>query len=90
MKYSRFKIFKRRRSQWEIYDEMLDILIRDGRPTHLMYGANISFKQKEEYLHEMEKMGLVKLIEGSKNSYEVTDNGKEFRKRFDVLLSLLR
>jgi predicted transcriptional regulator len=91
MIYSRFKKVRGYRFKLEIYDEMLEALTSTSKTTAIMRNAKVSFKQKEKYVNEMEKLDFIRLnYEYENKKYEITDKGKEFRKQLKGLLSLLR
>lgn len=49
------------------------------KPTHLMYKANLSHKQMQLYLNELEKKGFInKEFSENKTKIMITKKGREF------------
>jgi predicted transcriptional regulator len=76
----------RKRSRTEIVADILKIIAEKGgriKPTHLMYKANLSHKQMNLYLGELEKGGLTtKATENKKTLLEITKKGREFLSKY--------
>jgi predicted transcriptional regulator len=72
----------RYRNKLEIVKDILSILEVAGahgtKKTHIMYGANLSYKLLEKYIEEVIESGLIYTDERS--IYFITDKGKEFLK----------
>ena len=71
-----------RRSRFEIYVDILtEIMNGSGKPTKIMYGANLSYKPLKEILQSMLDQGLIEELSGSKKdkrtkvTYELTQKG---------------
>ena len=71
-----------RRSRFEIYVDILnEIMDGVGKPTKIMYGANLSYKPLKEILHSMLDQGLITENAGpnkdkrTKFTYELTTKG---------------
>jgi len=71
-----------RRTKIEIvYDLLLLIQKKGGRvkPTHALYGGNLSYDRLKLYVEEMQKKGLINVVqEKSKTFYRITDQGHNF------------
>lgn len=69
----------KRRSRQDIKAEILMITETKSRPTHIMYKANLSFAQLNEYLGLMVETGLITVSNiGSSRMYLRTGNGKDY------------
>jgi len=70
------------RHRLEIVKDILSILdvagARGSKKTHIMYGANLSYKLLERYIGEVIESGLICTDE--RCIYFITDKGKEFLK----------
>lgn len=51
-----------RRSRIRIIMDILEVVEGEGsaRPTHILYGANLSYERLTRYLKELEEKGLLK------------------------------
>jgi len=69
------------RNRFEIVKDILSVLdfagIRGSKKTHIMYGANLSYKLLERYIREVLESGLVYSERGI---FFISDKGKEFLK----------
>jgi len=82
---------RRRRDRLHIMAELLRIARRGALKTQLMYGANLSFAQLNDYLSFLISTGLLETFqEGSKLIYKATSKGLEFLTNYDKIISLLR
>jgi len=71
--------------------ELLRIARRGALKTQLMYGANLSFAQLNDYLSFLISTGLLKTFqEGNKLIYKATSKGLEFLTNYEKIISLLR
>ncbi len=69
------------RSRLDIVRDML-LAVGDGaKKTHIMYGANMSYRLLSRYLEEVLEAGLVTFVKGS--SYVVTEKGRKFLERYE-------
>jgi len=79
----------RKRSRKEIaYDMLLIIHEKRGKmkPTHLMYKANLSHQQMNNYLSELIDNNLVeKTLEDKRQVISMTKKGDEFLQRYNQL-----
>ena len=73
-----------RRSQVQIYADILRLLIRKGgcaKPTHILYGANLSHKRLMKYLEVLEHQGFIEQASvGGRMMYRITPKGHVFLK----------
>jgi len=53
-----------------------------SKKTHILYGANLSYKLVTQYLDEVVKAGLLEF--DSKSLYTITSRGKEFLRLYEV------
>ena len=76
---------KEYRGRLEIIKDILQVISGARNPgskkTHIMYGANLSYKLLERYVGEVLKAGLV-CYDGV-CFYVITDKGREFLRIFD-------
>ena len=81
---------RKRRDRLYIISEIL-IIAKDGcLKTQIMYRANLSFAQLNEYLSFLIKMNLLEIkIENSKNIYRTTDKGEKYLEKYKDLANLL-
>jgi predicted transcriptional regulator len=81
----------KRRDKLYIMAEILEIA-RDGTlKTQVMYRANLSFTQLNDYLAFMQKINLLEKIEMSgKDVYRATDKGLDFLQRYREITELIR
>jgi predicted transcriptional regulator len=81
----------KRRDKLYIIAEILEIA-RDGTlKTQVMYRANLSFTQLNEYLEFMLKISLLeKIAMGEREVYKITEKGLDFLQRYREISELLR
>jgi len=81
----------KRRDRLYIIAEILEIA-RDGTlKTQVMYRANLSFTQLNDYLRFMVKINLLnKDLENNKDIYRATDKGVDFLQRYREIVELLK
>ena len=81
----------KRRDKLYIIAEILEI-VRDGvLKTQIMYRANLSFTQLNDYLKFMLKNELIeKVIVNDKEVYKATGKGLEFLQRYREVNELLK
>jgi len=71
------------RSRLEIVANILSVVSEGAKKTHIMYGANLSYKLLNRYLGEVFNAGLVCL---NGECYEITDKGQHFLEQCISLL----
>lgn len=80
----------KRRDKLSIIAEILDIAKDGTLKTQIMYKANLSFAQLNDYVKFMLKTGLLnKFRDSGKDVYEATDKGLDFLQRHLELTELL-
>ena len=67
---------KTNRKRLEIVRDVLLAAEESSKKTHIMYGANLSYKLVTRYLASMTKAGLLKTSNNS--NYQITDEGRNF------------
>jgi predicted transcriptional regulator len=81
----------KRRDKLRIIAEILEIAKEGTLKTQIMYKANLSFAQLNEYLKFMLKIKLLeKLVEQGKDVYVATEKGLDFLQRQCDLTELLK
>ena len=80
----------KRRDRLHIIAEILEIAKSGSLKTQIMYRANLSFAQLNEYLSFLIKMNLLEIKnENSKNIYRTTDKGEKYLEKYKDLANLL-
>jgi predicted transcriptional regulator len=80
----------KRRDRLYIIAEILNITKDDCLKTQIMYRANLSFAQLNEYLSFLTKMDLLKAQnENKKTIYRTTAKGDKFLEKYDDIANLL-
>ena len=79
-----------RRDRLHIMAEIMEITKGSQLKTRIMYRANLSFSQLNEYLSFLTKMGFLKVnvIDGQK-FYETTDKGNLYIENYMEMSTLL-
>jgi predicted transcriptional regulator len=81
----------KRRDKLCIIAEILEIAKEGTLKTQIMYKANLSFAQLNDYLKFMLKIRLLnKVVEGGKDEYFATEKGLDFLQRQCELTELLK
>jgi len=81
---------KKRRDRLFIIAEMLTIAKDGCLKTQIMYRANLSFAQLNEYLSFLSKMDLIKLQnENNKNIYRTTAKGDRYLEKYKDIADIL-
>lgn len=82
---------RKRRDRLYILAEILDIAKDGTLKTQIMYRANLSFTQLNEYLDLLVSMKLVGLIaEKEKNIYKTTAKGLQYLQNYKEIIELLK
>lgn len=80
----------KRRDKLVIIGEILGIAENKALKTQIMYKANLSFSQLNEYLKFLTRVKLLeKINENGRQVYKATQKGKEYLVRHEEMLSLL-
>jgi predicted transcriptional regulator len=81
----------KRRDRLYIIAEILEIAKDGTLKTQVMYKANLSFTQLNEYLKFMLKIRLLeKILENDKERYKATEKGLNFLQRYNEITDLLK
>lgn len=82
----RSEVRRRNRTRLDIIASILTVATNGARKTHIMYQANLSFRQLEEYLKSLVEKNLL-TISGEPNApiYEITPQGIQYLKNFREL-----
>lgn len=81
----------KRRDKLYIIAEILEIAKEGTLKTQIMYRANLSFTQLNDYLGFMLKINLLeKILENDKEVYKATEKGMDFLHRYREITELLR
>ena len=80
----------KRRDRLYIIAEILNIAKDGTLKTQIMYRANLSFAQLNEYLSFLTKMDLLNIQnENNKNIYRTSAKGDKFLEKYDDIADLL-
>ena len=81
---------RKRRDRLFIIAEILNIAKGGSLKTQIMYRANLSFAQLNEYLGFLTKMEFLEITnENRKNTYLTTDKGDRYIEKYKDLAKLL-
>ncbi|MGB9960414.1 MAG: winged helix-turn-helix domain-containing protein [Candidatus Bathyarchaeales archaeon] len=82
---------QKRRDRLYIIAEILELAREGALKTQIMYKANLSFTQLNEYLKFMLKINLLeRFVENGKDFYKATEKGLEFLQRYQEITDLLK
>jgi predicted transcriptional regulator len=80
----------KRRDKLVIMAEIIDIAQKDASKTHIMFKANLSFNQLNQYLSVLSQSGLLeKFAYNSREFYKATSKGVEFMEKQCQIINLL-
>jgi predicted transcriptional regulator len=81
----------KRRDKLFIIAEILDIAKEGSLKTQIMYRANLSFTQLNDYISFMLRIGLLdKILENDRETYRATEKGVDFLQRYREITDLLK
>ena len=81
----------KRRDKLYIIAEILEIAKEGTLKTQIMYKANLSFTQLNDYLGFMLKISLMdKTVENDREVYKSTEKGQDFLQRYREINELLK
>ena len=81
---------RKRRDRLFIIAEILKIAKGGSLKTQIMYRANLSFAQLNEYLNFLTKMEFLEIQnEKRKNTYQTTNKGNIYLEKYEELADLL-
>lgn len=82
---------QKRRDKLYIIAEILEIAKEGTLKTQIMYRANLSFTQLNNYLNFMLKINLMeKIMQNDREVYKATEKGLDFLQRYREITELLR
>ena len=82
---------RKRRDRLYILAEILDIAKDGCLKTQIMYRANLSFTQLNEYLDLLVTMKLVGMLEAKdKTTYKTTSKGFQYLQNYKEIIELLK
>lgn len=85
-----FSSSRRRRGRFFIMAEVLTIAKEGSPKTRIMYKANMSFAQINEYLSLLVDLNLLQAVENHKRTtYKTTDKGLQFLQSYSEIIELL-
>lgn len=88
--FSNLEKERKRRDRLYIISEILTIAKGGCLKTQIMYRANLSFAQLNEYLSFLIKMDLLKVKnENRRNTYRTTAKGEKYLEKYKDLANLL-
>ncbi|MGB9714691.1 MAG: winged helix-turn-helix domain-containing protein [Candidatus Bathyarchaeales archaeon] len=91
MNQSGFNRVAKRRDKLYIVSEILEIAKDGTLKTQIMYRANLSFTQLNDYLKFMLRINLLKkIVENDKEIYKATEKGLNFLQRYREITELLK
>ncbi len=75
-----------RRSKHQIIYDILNLISQKGgkvKPTHILYGGNLSHDRLKKYLQELIDAGFIeKIDEKGKTFYQLAEKGYKFMEEF--------
>lgn len=81
----------KRRDKLYIIAEILDISKEGSLKTQIMYRANLSFTQLNDYLRFMLRISLLeKILVNDKDTYRATAKGLDFLQRYNEITELIK
>jgi predicted transcriptional regulator len=81
----------KRRDKLFIIAEILDIAKDGSLKTQIMYRANLSFTQLNDYLKFMLRISLLeKVFRNDKDTYQATEKGMDFLQRYREITELIK
>jgi len=81
----------KRRDKLYIIAEILEIAKEGTLKTQIMYRANLSFTQLNDYLRFLLKINLLdKVVQNDKEVYKATEKGMDFLLRYREITELLK
>lgn len=81
----------KRRDKLYIIAEILEISREGSLKTQIMYRANLSFTQLNDYLNFMLKINLLEKVPvGGKDTYRATNKGLDFLQRYNEITELIK
>ena len=79
----------KRRNNFQIFSEILQIAEKGANKTHIVYGANLNFKLLDQYLEKLEEDGLITTHVEPRNKIKTTEKGLLFIQKYQTLHQFL-
>lgn len=79
------KHVRKNRDRFQIAADILEIAKDGSGKTHIMYGANLSFKILRKYLDILTRSELLKVQERAERPYLTSEKGRRFIEEFHEL-----
>ena len=80
-----------RRDRLHIMAEIIEATKESQLKTRIMYNANLSFNQVNEYLSFLTEKGFLRVnVENGKKLYEATAKGNQYMENYREMSNLLR
>ena len=73
-----------KRSNIEIFADILQIAKEGAKKSHIVYKANLNFKIANKYLHRLKQLGLINGPKTGTNTFETTKKGFEYLDQFET------
>jgi len=83
------------RSQWDIMASILRVATSADSKTHIMYKANLSYRQLDRYLDLLLEQGLLRVVAVERHSkatkvFGTTEKGVSFLEAYRALEAIVR
>ncbi|MEM3382616.1 MAG: winged helix-turn-helix domain-containing protein [Nitrososphaerales archaeon] len=78
-----------RRSKYDILFDILELLLKNYKKTHIIYLLNLNHKILEKYLNYMIKKNLIQPLNFERTSFMVTKRGWEALKKWQELKKII-
>jgi len=75
----------KKRSDMEIYADILKVATGGARKSHIVYKANLNFKIVKKYLSNLRESGLITDPENESKLYRTTEKGLKYLDHFEGL-----
>lgn len=80
----------KRRDNFSIFAEILDVARNGALKTHLMYGAKLNYSQVNKHIKSLQDAQLLKKVQlNEKSGYETTQRGIEFLRAYTEIKILV-
>ncbi|MCW4014749.1 MAG: winged helix-turn-helix domain-containing protein [Candidatus Bathyarchaeota archaeon] len=91
MKTNEIQALWERRDRLRIFAEIIEAAKGRKNKTRIMYQANLSFTQVNEYLSFLTKMGFIRVCNNNrKKLYETTAKGENYIESYMEMISILK
>ena len=69
---------RKRRSDLEIFSEILQIAMSGAKKTRIVYGANLNSRIVNKYIESLQKAGFLSSPEKTGSVYRTTEDGRNY------------